>query len=380
MDAQDPRRLLAHRLRLLREHGLHERKITQPELARALGDGKPLSVPLISSWESQTNPRIPPLVRLAGYAALFATARSFQTNPPRLLTDVEMSDEERRVMAELKQELMHLRNDALRATPSAPSTVQTNAVLESLDNGPWRFADGNTITIVCAQWPQHMLDRMPYTEVDDPDYIDLLNYSELDALFELHGHLRAANPANQVNLRIASKLSSDDYTSHLVPLGGVDWNSATSSALRRLGLPVTQVADWSTPDGQYFDVEVNGKSVKHRAVLDRTSNWDAAGQPVSAAAEKGILLEDVALFARAVSPFNRKRTVTICNGMYGRGTYGAVRALTDERFRDRNAEYLRSRFEGCEAYCILTRVRIEGGATLTPDWTTGEYTLFEWPG
>jgi hypothetical protein len=380
VDAQDPRRLLAHRLRSLREHGPHERKITQPELAEALGGGKPLSVPLISSWESQTNPRIPPLARLDGYAALFATARSFQTNPPHLLTAGDMSEAERHAMTELKQELTQLRNDALRATPSSPAPVQGNTIAESLSAGPWRFADGNTITIVCAQWPQHMLDRMPYTDVDDPDYIELLNYSELDALFELHGHLRAANPANKVYRRIAGKLASDDYTSHLVMLGGVDWNSATSSALKRLPLPVRQVADWSTPDGQYFEVEVDGKPVKHRAVLDMTSNWDDAGQPVSDGADKGILLEDVALFARAVSPFNRKRTVTICNGMYGRGSYGAVRALTDERFRDRNAEYLRSRFSGCETYCILTRVPIVDGATLTPDWTTGEYTLFEWCG
>jgi hypothetical protein len=93
---------------------------------------------------------------------------------------------------------------------------------------------------------------------------------------------------------------------------------------------------------------------------------------------KGELLEDVALFARAVSPFNRKRTVTICNGMYARGTYGVVRALTDARFRDRNAEYLNSRFGSSETYCLLTRVPIVDGATLTPDWTTGEYTLFEW--
>ncbi|HKD87776.1 MAG TPA: helix-turn-helix transcriptional regulator, partial [Streptosporangiaceae bacterium] len=175
MDAQDPRRLLAHRLRSLREHGPHERKITQPELAEALGGGKPLSVPLISSWESQTNPRIPPLARLDGYAALFATARSFQTNPPRLLTPADMSEAERRAMAELKQELIHLRNDALRATPSAPAHVEPSATVESLSAGPWRFADGNTITIVCAQWPQHMLERMPYSEVDDPDYIELLN-------------------------------------------------------------------------------------------------------------------------------------------------------------------------------------------------------------
>jgi hypothetical protein len=380
VDAQDPRRLLALRLRSLREHGPHERRITQPELAQALGDGKPLSVPLISSWESQTNPRIPPLARLDGYAVLFATARSFQTDPPRLLRHADMSEEEKRAAADLRKELVQLRNDALRATSPGAAPVQTSTVVKSLEAGPWRFADGNTITIVCAQWPQHMLDRMPYTDVEDPDYIELLNYSELDALFELHGHLRAANPANQVNLRMAGKLVSDDYTSHLVSLGGVDWNSATSLAMKRLPLPVRQVADWSKPDGQYFEVEVNGKPVKHRAVLDRSSNPNAAGQPVSRASSKGILLEDVALFARAVSPFNRKRTVTICNGMYGRGTYGAVRALTDERFRDRNAEYLRSRFDGCEAYCVLTRVPIVDGATLTPDWTTGEYTLFEWSG
>ena len=380
MDAQDPRRLLALRLRSLREQGPLERKITQPELAQALGDGKPLSVPLISSWESQTNPRIPPLARLDGYAVLFATARSFQTNPPRQLSHADMSEEEQRAAAELKRELVQLRNDALRATTPGVAPVQTSTVVESLEAGPWRFADANTITIVCAQWPQHMLDQMPYTEVEDPDYIELLNYSELDALFELHGHLRAANPANRVNLRMAGKLASDDYTSHLVSLGGVDWNSATSLAMKRLPLPVAQVADWNTPDGQYFEVKVNGKSVKHRALLDKTGDSDTAGQPVSAASSKGILLEDVALFARAVSPFNRKRTVTICNGMYGRGTYGAVRALTDERFRDRNAEYLRSRFGGSEAYCILTRVPIVDGATLTPDWTTGEYTLFEWSG
>jgi hypothetical protein len=183
----------------------------------------------------------------------------------------------------------------------------------------------------------------------------------------LHGHLRAANPANQVNLRIAGKLASDDYTSHLVSLGGVDWNRLTSTALQRLPLPVRQVADWNTPGEQYFEVEENGTTARHRPELEKASTHP-----------KGILREDVALFARAVSPFNRKRTVTICNGMYGRGTYGVVRALTDARFRDRNADYLRTRFGSIDTYCVLTRVPIVDGATLTPDWSTGDYTLFEW--
>ena len=60
--------------------------------------------------------------------------------------------------------------------------------------------------------------------------------------------------------------------------------------------------------------------------------------------------------------------------------YGAVRALTDARFRDRNSDYLRTRFGDSDTYCILTRVPIVNGTTLTPDWTTGENTLFEWPG
>ena len=389
MDVQDPRRILADRLRALREYGLPGgRKITQPELAAALGNAKPLSVPLISSWESQANPRIPPFARLERYAALFGAPRGLSLDQPRILSPDEMTDEEQRDMAELRNELLRLRNEAQRATaPGATPSPQAVQIEESLNTGPWRFADGNDITIVCAQWPQHMLNRMPYTDPGDPDYINLLNYSELDALFELHGHVRAANPANRVNLRMAGALDSDDYTSHLVSLGGVDWNTATTNALRRLQLPVRQIADWDAAGGQYFEVEVgDGAPVRHRAVLETISSNDvvtpddATGSPDGGPQQTEVLVEDVALFARAISPWNRRRTVTICNGMYGRGTYGVVRALTDARFRDRNAAYLQSRFQDSDAYCILTRVPIVDGATLTPDWTTGEYTLFEWSG
>jgi len=388
VDVQDPRRILADRLRALREHGLPGgRKITQPDLAAVLGNAKPLSVPLISSWESQANPRIPPMARLERYAALFGAPRGLALGQPRILSPDQMTEEEQRDVAELRKELTHLRNEAQRATaPGAMLSPQAGQTEESLNTGPWRFADGNDITIVCAQWPQHMLDRMPYTDRDDPDYIDLLNYSELDALFELHGHVRAANPANRVNLRMAGALTSDDYTSHLASLGGVDWNTATINALRKLQLPVRQIADWDTPGGQYFEVEVgDGELVRHRAVLERISSNvvvpdGATGRPDGSIQQSDVLVEDVALFARAISPWNRRRTVTICNGMYGRGTYGVVRALTDARFRDRNAAYLQSRFGDSDAYCILTRVPIVDGATLTPDWTTGEYTLFEWSG
>jgi len=64
--------------------------------------------------------------------------------------------------------------------------------------------------------------------------------------------------------------------------------------------------------------------------------------------------------------------------MYGRGTYGAVRALTDARFRDRNTRYVNSTFGNKSSYCIITRVPVRNGATITPDWTEDDFKLFEW--
>jgi transcriptional regulator with XRE-family HTH domain len=363
VDSQDPRQVLAQRLRALREQRWPGKRITQPQLAHALGG---VSVPLISSWESQTSPRIPPLSRLDRYAELFARSRPFGGDDASLISSEGVSDEERQVMAELKQDLRRLRNAALPAAASAELAVSERRTT-SIDAGPWRFEDDHVVTIVTAQWPSHMLEEIPYTDVDEPDYIELLTYSDLDALFELYGHLRAANPGNQVNLRTNDKLVPDDYTSHLATLGGLDWNTATRSLLDRLPLPVRQVANWDVEDGQYFEVTEGDKRLLYRPVLDRSG-------------DRPVLVEDVALFVRAVNPFNRKRSVTICSGMYGRGVYGAVRALTDARFRDRNAEHLQARFDGTGTYCILTRVPIVNGVTLTPDWTTGDYTLFEWSG
>lgn len=378
MAAQDPRLALAERLRQLRDQWLPDRRITQLQVASVFGQ---VSVPLISSWESKTNPRLPTPARLEGYAILFGAPRCLDLEPPRLLGADEMTEDERRSVADLARELAHLRGEALGGNTPLPATARlAPSIAESLEGGPLRFRDGNTITIVCGQWPPDMRAKVPYTDVADPDYIELLQYSDLDALFELHGHLRAANPANQVNLRIAGKLAPDDYHSHLILLGGVDWNSATTNVLARLQLPVQQVADWSESDGQYFEVDEDGAKVRYRAQLERRSGKDHGSHTGSGTDDKGILLEDVALFARAVNPVNRKRTVTICHGMYGRGTYGAVRAVTDALFRDRNAEHVRTKFGGSDTYCILMRVPIFDGATLTPDWTTGEYTLFEWPG
>jgi transcriptional regulator with XRE-family HTH domain len=364
LDDSDPRMLLARRLRALREEHWPGRKITQAQLAQALGG---LSTPLISSWESTSNPPVPPLGRLDAYALLFATPRSFDINPPRPLRPADLDDDERSLMDELMAELRGLRNSALRA--GARVTGEDVPVTAPTIQSPWRFKADDEVFIVCAELPPQMLEKVPYTDVDDPDYIELLRYSDLDALVELYGHVRATNPQSKVRHRVARRsigLPEDDLQSHLAVLGGRDWNYLTQTLMEEeLDLPVRQVANWEIEGEQFFEVEDDEAVSKHRPVLKQEN-------------DKKIITQDVALFARATNPYNRETTVTVCCGMYGRGTYGAIRALTDDRFRVRNARYIASRFGDSEAYCILTRVQVRKGVTLTPDWTSRDDRLFEW--
>jgi len=371
VDDPDPRYVLARRLRALREERWPGRKVRQAQLAAALSEaGKSVSVPLVSSWESPTNPQVPPASRIQDIATFFASPRSFDGKTGRLLSPSELSASEQADREELLLELTRLRSEALESPDrsSYPTSLSdgAQAIAQAFSADPYRFRGDNRITIVCGQVPEDMLQQMRYTDPLDPDFIESYRYADLDALIELWGHLRAANPTSPVVYRTADQLGRDDYTGHLVLLGGVDWNVATGSVLERLRLPVAQVNEWDKEGGAYFEVtEEDGRKVQHRPLLEESGG-------------RTILREDVALFARAVSPFNRKRVVTICNGMYGRGVYGAVRALTDERFRDRNAEYIRAQYATCEAFCLLTRVTVENTLTLTPDWTLPETRLFEW--
>ncbi|MEU7790215.1 helix-turn-helix transcriptional regulator [Amycolatopsis sp. NPDC049159] len=340
-----PRPALARRLRALRETHWPEAGITQAQLADALGVGKPLSISLISSWENADKPVRPPARRLEAYATLFATRRSLDGGRVRVLSLEELTDEERVRRKELLAELLWLRDG-----------TETVADL-------WTFPEDQDVTIVCAPFPEKFRKSLPYTDPDSADFVSLYTYADPDALIELFGHIRARNPGNKVTFHTADELSTDHYTTHLILLGGVDWNSVTRDVIERVELPVAQVGRQADAEHGGFLVEENGREKLIEPQLD----------------ENGHLLEDVAHFYRGVSPFNRKRTVTVCNGMYGRGTLGAVRALTDERFRDRNEAYVRERFGDDELFSVISRVLVVDGNGLTPDWSIDENRLHEWP-
>jgi hypothetical protein len=371
VDDADPRLALARRLRALRTE---QSDLTQSQLASALGGSRPLNSASISSWESLKGPRIPPIPRLRAYATLFAVDRCFEQAEPRLLPLAEQTREEREAAGELERELLALRARAVGSgdvtpppgQPDEVGTARLPIVTESLATGPWHFEDGNAITIVVSQWPPDQLAKIPYSDIADPDYTRLLTFADLDSLVELYGHLRAANPASQIEFRAADHMGPDDYTSHLISLGGPDWNRVTRELLSELELPVEVTADWDASGDVYFQVGDADSAARHAPRLQ-----DRDGRKA--------LTEDVGLFARGPNPWNDRRSVTICCVMYARGTYGVVRALTDPRFRDRNSLFLDSRFGHAETFCLLSRVRVVSGTTVTPTWTVEGSRLFEWP-
>ncbi|MFD5829301.1 helix-turn-helix domain-containing protein [Lentzea sp. NPDC060358] len=350
--AEDPALQLARRLRSLRKQHWPGRRITQEQLSQAFD----VSVPLISSWERSKDPALPPVHRLEAYATFFATGRSVAQRP-YLLPD-RLSEAEQAAKDSLLVELVDLRDRAQSGVSAEEAPPLTNNL--------WRFPPHEDITIVCSELPQRLLTQRPFTDPEDPDYVALYRYSDLDSLLELYGHIRAINPHNEVHVRSgASSLPANAYTSHLVLLGGIDWNKVTAEVLHRIDLPIRQQGRPEDSDTAAFEVIVDGAVKTFRPVLRKIG-------------QRQVLEEDVAHFYRSRNPFNRRRTATICNGVYSRGVLGAVRALTDPRFRDRNNEHLMSRFAGQETISVLSRVQVLQGSVVTPDWTSPDYLLHEW--
>lgn len=349
-------RELGARLRELRESHLGT-KITQRALGEALGGGGGLSAPMISSWEKGL--ATPSRKWISAYATFFATKRSIDGRSFRLLRTEELTADETADREALLRELGSLRASAIRAG-SAGQAVDRGRAL----GGPWHFADGQPVRIVCAEIPEDQRNREATPTHPTLPYGELYSFRSIDALFELHGHVRAANPRSEVRILKESQAEPDDLASHLVILGGSDWNPLARRIPELLpSFPVRQVSDETDPKHAYYEISTEGKVAKHGATVSDGNE----------------LIWDTGLFVRAPNPFNWKRTISICSGIYSLGTLAAVRTLTDELFRDRNAAYLDERFVGKDAFGILMRVTIVNGVeALTPDWTVPDTRLYEW--
>lgn len=298
--------------------------LTQLALSRALG----VSVPSISAWEKGA---VPPAHRLEAYARLFAPTGD----------------------GDLRTELLALRAPA----EPDPATVAH----------PLTFRPGEAITVVSTRLPDDRRAVFGNADPDDADHIEAYRYADLDALIALLPAVSALNPASPVAVGTPEDVPFDKLTAHLLVLGGVDWNPVTAALARHLDkVPVQQLERDTDDDVGGFVVGSGDDRAEHKPRV-RTRGG------------KATLIEDVAHILRAPNPYNRQRTLTVFNGSYSRGTYGAVRALTDPEIGVRNAAYLAERFAGVDTYSVVCRVRMVARRVVVPDWTLADDRLHEWP-
>ena len=350
--AQPHARQLAQRLRDLREQTWPEARLTQATLAKAFSTEERLSPATVSSWENLVAPKLTPRHRLLAYARFFATYRSVEGNSLRLLPLDDLADEEREAYEALQAELLALR-DAARKSPVKDEVAVTRS---------WRFSDSGPVTLICAQLPK--AENGSIADLADPNHTELLSYADLDALVELHGHIRAENPAMNVFFKLSSQVVPDDLTGHLILLGGTAWNEITQRFSEMASLPIRRIDDPAVANGDIFVADVEGTK---RKFLPKWADAD------------NLLTEDIGLTVRTQNPLNSKRTLGICNGIHSRGVMGSVRALTDARLRDSNEKYIAENFEDPSNFAILMRVPVIRGKTMTPDFYAPDCVLYQGP-
>ena len=349
---------LAKRLKELRLAGFPETRLTQAQLAQALAQDEPVADSTLSSWENVRAPTLPPHSRLSSYARFFATERSLEDRP-HLVPLSDLNPAERQAYTKLEQELLKLRGSDVAGPVPARRF--------------WHFGDDDApVTLICSDLRRSdQKDDLlgPLSDEDNPNYAKLYSYGDLDALFDLYGHLRASNPGKTVDI---GRVPPDDLHQHLVVLGGIAWNPVMRRLNDMLELPIEQIEEpEKSPTGEIF-VTV-GDATPSEQFLPRWRDGKAGTLE-----NPGVLVEDVGMLARLPSPYDDSRTLTYCNGIHSRGVLGAVRCLTDPAVRDKNEEYLNELFSESDRFVLLMKVKIFGGVTISPTLRDSGTVLYKW--
>jgi hypothetical protein len=341
---------LAERLRDLREREFE--RLTQTDLGQVIGDpGSPLSPATISAWENPGSGRVVPLARLGSYARLFCTPRSFE-GAPHLIGDADLTVDERERMAELKDELI-----ALREAAAGRPAVHAAPVAESM----WHFPDNSRITLVCSRLPPER--QPPRANPDDLQYVRFADLADLDTLIDVYGAVRAYNPpSTRVVITAAQDLTQRDVANHLVLIGGLAWETVSPFLGPIFPIPI-QAGDPADAGA---------------IVIDDPDDPDGGKREFKYRLANGMLVEDVGFFARGENPAAPRRTLTIIGGITTRGVHGAARCFIDYEMRERNEQYLHPRFPPGSTYCVVMRVPVINRDPATPDLSKPENRLYEW--
>jgi hypothetical protein len=333
------RRQLASRLRELRENAF-EVKVTQDQLAAALGQGKPLSSAAISTWENGEIDKRPSEARIVQYALIFSTPRSLRPRPH--VPDAAKLDKESRARFEqLRAELSELRDGAeheARRERAEPTATEVNEI--------WHHNRTDKLFVVAPELPAEQTTQ--FARRDHPNYVRLARYGDLDAFFEMFVALARMGYAN-LSHRSANEPSIGSGR-NLVLIGGPSWNGLTRTFMEWLDLPIKQRL---APPGE-------------DDVFTASDGTDVRPKVLTVPGGDSQVIEDIGFFVRAANPTNPDTDVTICSGVYTHGVLGAVRLFTNPQVAGDNIEAIRKRLNRTTSFAVLVKVKVAQERVVTP--------------
>jgi hypothetical protein len=221
----------------------------------------------------------------------------------------------------------------------------------------WEFPDGSRIVLVSLRLPEDR--RPPSANPKNLNYVRLAELADLDTVIDIHGAVRAHNPASQVVITAAQDLTQHDVANHLVLIGGYAWEEVASWFSRIFPMPVV-----------FWD------PLEHGAIKVRLPEGGEREFKHTLIGEE--IVEDVGFLAFGKNPSAPRRKLIVCGGITTRGVHGAALCFIDMEMREGNERYLRSRFSGDATSCVVMRVPIMNNDPLTPDLSKPENRLFEW--
>ena len=113
--------------------------------------------------------------------------------------------------------------------------------------------------VICPTAPPDV--QGPLADEQDPNFTKMRQYGDLDALIELYGHLRAENPSLDVFHRTTTAVMADDFSSHVILLGGIGWNKVAARFQRATSqVPIEQTPVDDLPDRRDFQGQDTGRS------------------------------------------------------------------------------------------------------------------------
>lgn len=171
----------------------------------------------------------------------------------------------------------------------------------------FRFRSGQRLLLICSE----LDDPKERQWVEDDEFIYLMKYGDVDALFDISLLIREVYPDIRLEIMSSEEASTSslDFACDMIVIGGPDYNSVCKRLHHDNHTRIIySVPDWSLPEASPRDISLVDRNTDERWCLDKKT-------------------VDYGYIEVINNPYSKKSRIFIFGGCHTIGVTGAVRAF-----------------------------------------------------